>query len=123
MRSLIFILAALNGINAIFMLLAPRVWYAQVPGVTETGPYNSHFVTDIALAFAASSAGLALAGLRPSQAVAALLAPAVFLGGHGLFHLTATGHHGHWLRDGLLVVLPNLLPVAILFTLWRKAAR
>ena len=40
---------------------------SQVPGVTETGPYNSHFVTDIALAFAASSAGLALAGLRPGR--------------------------------------------------------
>jgi hypothetical protein len=33
------------------MLFAGPFWYASVPGASETGPYNPHFVQDIGAAF------------------------------------------------------------------------
>jgi hypothetical protein len=46
------------------MLFDGATWYASVPGVVETGPYNPHFVQDIGAAFLV--AGLALAA-RPGD--------------------------------------------------------
>ena len=49
----ILTMAAFNGIflsaNGLFMLVVPQVWYDLVPGVTDTGFYNQHFVHDIGL--------------------------------------------------------------------------
>ena len=45
-------LAALGCIgNAIFMIVAPIKWYLTIPTVSATGPANSHFITDIGLAY------------------------------------------------------------------------
>ena len=58
--------------NGLFMLLAPAPWYAPIPGVSATGPFNSHFVRDIGCA--CGIAGAALLWLmrepqtRPSEA-------------------------------------------------------
>ena len=52
MRRLIAtILAIVTGANGLAMLLAGPSWYQAVPGVSETGPYNPHFVQDIGAAF------------------------------------------------------------------------
>ena len=46
-------LVMLNGIflsaNGLFMLVAPQVWYELVPGVTDTGFFNQHFIRDIGI--------------------------------------------------------------------------
>ena len=46
-------MAAFNGLflcaNGLFMLVAPQVWYDFVPGLTDTGFYNQHFIRDIGL--------------------------------------------------------------------------
>ena len=38
--------AAVMGVaavfNGLFMLAAPRAWYASFPGETTTGPFNHH---------------------------------------------------------------------------------
>ena len=100
------------------MLFAPGIWYASVPDVTETGPLNVHFVRDIGLGFLAAAAALALfardTGLR------ALLVPAaVFLGGHAGLHLVEMATHGTNAGDGLrdlaVIILPGMLPLALLF--------
>src|SRR5438874_302110 len=44
--------------NAAWMLAAPLHWYETVPGVTDFGPYNAHFVRDIGCIYL--TAGLAL---------------------------------------------------------------
>jgi hypothetical protein len=31
------------------MLIAPSVWYEFIPGVTDTGFFNQHFVRDIGI--------------------------------------------------------------------------
>ncbi len=37
--------------NGVFMLVSPDAWYFAVPGVTDTGPFNQHFIRDIGLIF------------------------------------------------------------------------
>jgi len=50
-RSISAILAVLTVVNGFLMLVAGPFWYASVPGASETGPYNPHFVQDIGAAF------------------------------------------------------------------------
>ena len=37
--------------NGLVMLTVPAIWYARVPGVVDTGPFNAHFVRDIGAAY------------------------------------------------------------------------
>lgn len=117
MRTILFILAAWHGANGVLMLFAPEAWYAFVPDVTETGPANLHFIRDIGLAFVASAAGL-VAATRAEQPSTALLAPAIFLGGHAGLHLVEFFAHGATattaLRDTALILVPGFLPLALL---------
>ena len=50
-RSIAAVLAVLTVLNGLTMLLAGAAWYESVPGVSETGPYNPHFIEDIGAAF------------------------------------------------------------------------
>jgi hypothetical protein len=43
-RSIAAVLALLTVLNGSMMLFAGPSWYASVPGASETGPYNPHFV-------------------------------------------------------------------------------
>ena len=43
-RLIAAILAIPTLANGLVMLLAGPAWYERVPGVTETGPFNPHFV-------------------------------------------------------------------------------
>ena len=49
----ILFIVGINGlflaINGLFMLAAPKPWYDLVPGVTDTGFFNQHFVRDIGI--------------------------------------------------------------------------
>src|SRR5258708_29034726 len=61
--------------NGVFMLAGPNAWYAAVPGVVETGPFNPHFVRDIGAAYLACggalggyAAGAAARAARPAAA-------------------------------------------------------
>jgi len=85
-RSIAAVLAAINLLNGLVMLFAGPFWWNGVPGVTETGPYNPHFVQDVGAAFLA--AGLAL-GARAwrTQYWPAAVAGAAFLVVHALLAL------------------------------------
>jgi hypothetical protein len=54
------VLAVFNISNGLAMLFASSTWWASVPGVPDTGPFNPHFVEDVGAAFL--MAGLALGG-------------------------------------------------------------
>lgn len=72
--------------NGAIMLAAPAAWYAAVPGVPATGPFNAHFVRDIGVAYLV--AGMALICFaRDRAARPAALAGAAFLALHALVHL------------------------------------
>lgn len=103
-------------VNGITMLAEPSAWYAAMPGVTETGPFNPHFVRDIGIGYLVSGAGLLWFVLSP-RAWPAALASAAFLGLHALLHLrdvAAGAEHAHQLLSDLpTVFLPPILAIWI----------
>ena len=107
-RSIAAILAIPTLFNGLVMLLAGPRWYESVPGVTETGPFNPHFVQDIGIAFIVAGLALAARAWRPRYWPAAV-AGASFLTAHALLHLVliAGGHSHHVAFDLLVVVLPS----------------
>jgi hypothetical protein len=44
------ILGLFNAANGLAMLFASSTWWASVPGVSDTGPFNPHFVQDVGAA-------------------------------------------------------------------------
>ena len=94
MRRLIAAILAIPTLfNGLAMLVAGPLWYETVPGVTETGPFNPHFVQDIGVAFLVAGLALAARAWRPRYWPAAV-AGAGFLAAHALLHLVmiAGGH-------------------------------
>ena len=91
-RILTIIAVLALGSSGAFMLISPDGWYASVPGVPMTGPFNWHFVIDIGLAYLISAAGLLIAALRLNRALA--VQAASWPVAHALFHLFLWAHHG-----------------------------
>ena len=109
-RSIAAILAIPTLINGLAMLVAGPFWYAHVPGVTETGPFNPHFVQDIGVAFLAAGLALAARAWEPRYWPAAV-AGAGFLAAHALLHLVMiVGGHSHQAGFDLFVIV---LPAAL----------
>jgi len=117
-------LPVLLGLNGLFMLIAPYPWYGMVPGVTETGPFNPHFVRDIGAAYVACAVGLGWWAARRGGRVGAVLPVAVFLGIHMGVHIVESLIHGHPVsdiaRDFVGVYLPAL---AAIWIVWRGLGR
>jgi peptidoglycan/LPS O-acetylase OafA/YrhL len=109
-RSIAAVLAVLTVLNGIIMLLAAPTWYESVPGVSETGPYNPHFIQDIGAAFLVAGLALAARVWRPRYWPAAV-AGAGFLVAHALLHLAmiVSGHDHYVAFDLIAVVLPSAL--------------
>jgi hypothetical protein len=82
----IMTLSLLFALNAAWMLASPASWYATVPGVAESGPLNTHFVRDVAMAYAVCAGGL-LWMLANDGAWPASMAGAAFLALHALIHV------------------------------------
>jgi len=81
------VLAVMMAGNMLVMLFAGPWWYGAVPGVTETGPFNPHFVKDLGAAYLIAGAGFAAFAWRPATAWPALAAAAGFLVLHALIHV------------------------------------
>jgi hypothetical protein len=84
-RPILLLIAAAHFTNALIMWFAPHTWYETVPGVAMMGPFNLHFVRDIALAFGMSAGALAYGALKLDRTAAVCGAawPAL----HALFHI------------------------------------
>ena len=106
------ILGAMSAFNGAFMLADGARWYAAIPGVTHTGPFNPHFVADIGAAFLAAGLALIARAWRPRYWAAAT-AGVGFLAMHALIHVgdIATGHAADPANDLALVVAPAALAV------------
>src|SRR5215831_10460836 len=105
-------LGLLLAANGLFMLADPAQWYAIVPGVPETGPFNPHFVRDIGAAYVVT--GVAIAWLaRDTGAVPAAFTGALFLTLHALVHvadaIAGRLHTEHILNDLITVFAPALI--------------
>lgn len=121
---LVLILVAFNGIflsvNGIFMLVAPSVWYDFVPGVTDTGFFNQHFIRDIGIIQLFLGVAFGVGMIRPELRVGLWTVATLWLIAHAVFHLweVAVGicSPSVILRDFPAVTLPAIIGVVL--TLW-----
>ena len=111
-RRLAVILGIGLALNALWMFALPAAWYAAVPGVPQTGPFNPHFVRDIGAAYLVAAAAL-LSFAASAQARPAAQAGAAFLTLHALVHLwdaAAGREQAHqFLLDLVFIFLPAVL--------------
>lgn len=118
-RAALLILGLFHLVNGLWMLATPEAWYAVIPGVSETGPLNHHFVADIALAFVASGLGLMLGARDRPGAVAFAAAGAAWPALHALLHLWEWLVHGFpataavFVSEGIGVVAVGALGAAL----------
>ncbi|SLN45455.1 hypothetical protein PEL8287_02331 [Roseovarius litorisediminis] len=92
---------------AAYLLLAPHSFYENIPGVSDSGPYNSHFMRDVGFAFLASGAAIGFGALKGDRRL--VLFGAAYPVLHGGFHVM------HWLEGGVPFSLPamaELFPTA-----------
>jgi hypothetical protein len=117
-------MATLNGAflsaNGLFMLIAPQTWYDLVPGVTDTGFFNQHFIRDIGMIQLFLGVAFAIGMVVPERRIGLWAAATAWLSAHALFHFweVAVGicSPAVILRDFPAVTLPAIL--GILLTLW-----
>ena len=120
----VFIMVAFNtiflSVNGLFMLIAPSKWYNLVPGVSETGFFNQHFVRDIGLIQLFLGIAFGVGMLRPERRIDLWAAATLWLCAHALFHFweVAVGICSPSVipRDFAAVTLPAIFGVAL--TLW-----
>ncbi len=109
-------LAALSGANGLYMIANPIGWYHTVPGVTETGPANTHFITDIGFAYLTSMVLLIAALLRPRSRGVLTLAAALWPAMHSVFHVVGHFADGEFAMPPIElfgIYLPVVLQVAL----------
>ena len=113
MRSIVaWILGVALTVNGLVMLLATAVLVRGVPGVSETGALNHHFIRDLGAVYIVAGVALPWFALDTAASPAAQ-AGAAFLVMHAVVHLwdaAAGREHVHT----LLVEVPDVFLPAIL---------
>lgn len=119
MKFALYLLGALALLNALIMWFAPMTWYEAVPGVAMMGPFNIHFIRDIALVFAFSGGALAWGAWKGAGLVA--LCGATWPVLHAIFHIQIWVARGLPFDDVAFVNLAGIqLPAwAGLYFAWR----
>jgi hypothetical protein len=120
----VYVMVMLNvvylSVNGLFMLLVPAVWYEGLPGVTDTGPFNQHFIRDIGIINLFLAVAFVIGLLRPELRVVLWAAATLWLSAHAVFHLweVAVGICSPSVipRDFPAVHLPAIIGVAL--TMW-----
>jgi len=104
------ILAIFNIANGLTMLSASSQWWNSVPGISDTGPFNLHFVQDVGAAFLTAGMAPAARVWRPAWSPAAVAA-AGFLVAYATIHLLmmTSGHDRHATADIATVIVPAAL--------------
>jgi hypothetical protein len=120
----VVVMATLNGlflsVNGLFMLVDPMTWYEAVPGVTETGFFNQHFIRDIGIIQLFLGVAFGVGLIRPKRRIELWAAATLWLCAHALFHFweVAVGICSPSVlpRDFPAVTLPAIF--GVLLTLW-----
>lgn len=120
----VLVMVAFNGLflsaNGVFMLIDPLTWYELVPGVTDTGFFNQHFIRDIGFIQLFLGVAFVVGLVRPERRVGLWAAATLWLSAHALFHFweVAVGICAPSVipRDFPAVTLPALIGIAL--TLW-----
>ena len=107
-RGLAGLIGAMNIANGLVMVVNGQNWYHRVPGVSDTGPYNPHFVQDIGLAFIVAGGAFVARAWRPAYWPAAVSGGA-FVVAHATLHLIGMGHSHHPAFDLGVLVVPSIV--------------
>ncbi len=105
------------------MLYDPESWYYFVPGVTDTGMFNQHFIRDIGIIQGFIATAFIVGVFKPRRRTELWAAATLWLIAHAFFHLweVAVGICSSTviIRDFPAVSLPALF--GIVATLWSIA--
>ena len=85
MRLVLMIIAISYGLNGLWMIVDPKLWYDTIPGITMLGPYNTHFLRDVGIVYGVCAGGF-IWGLR-AGASPALIVAAGWPVLHAIYHL------------------------------------
>jgi hypothetical protein len=123
---LLWILAVMDIVNGIEMFFFPSAWFFKlVPGVPETGPFNTHLVMDGGTFFLAVGVGLAAAAMNPHSNAIAIVVAAIAGVMHSALHLYshAAGllSTEHLVTELLGIYVPTLLLIAISAILYSQS--
>lgn len=108
MRLVVIVIAISYGLNGLWMLVDPKLWYDTIPGITMLGPYNTHFLRDVGIVYGVCAGGFAW-GLGTGRSPALIVA-AAWPALHALYHFQM------WVARGFaldLVALVNLLLIQL----------
>ena len=116
MRICLIILAGYFLATALYIWFMPHAFYEGTPGLAAMGPFNMHFIRDVALTFLVSGGAMLWGALRRNKV--ALICGAAWPFLHALFHIQIWGHRGFpfddiWAFDLAAVVLPGLIGLAL----------
>jgi hypothetical protein len=115
-RLLLLVIGGLWAATGIVIFLDPQGFYDRTPGLALMGPYNSHFIRDVGLAFLASGIATCVGSWRQDRGLA--LAGTGWPLLHALFHVHIWSHRGFPL-DGIAafdfaaVIAPAFLAAAL----------
>ena len=113
--------------NGVFMAIAPETWYWMVPGVPDRGPFNQHFVRDIAFIYALAGAAFIYGAIYAKHQVVLWLIPTAWLLAHAVFHVweVIVGICGpaSLIEDFGGVTLPALLGTGLIYFSYRTRSR
>ena len=115
-RSLLIALGLYFFFTGVYIFVAPETFYEMTPGLAAMGPFNFHFIRDVAMTFLACGGGLTYAGWTHNRILA--IASAAWPLMHGLFHLQIWVHRGLpfdfiWFVDAVGVIIPGLLAMGL----------
>ena len=122
-------MVAFNGVflsaNGLFMLIDPLAWYGLVPGVTDTGFFNQHFIRDIGIIQLFLGVAFGLGMIVPERRVGFWAAATLWLCAHALFHFweVAVGICSPAVipRDFPAVTLPAIIGMVLTFWAIRRS--
>ncbi|MFZ5608155.1 MAG: hypothetical protein ACOY99_00935 [Pseudomonadota bacterium] len=117
---LLWLFVGLSLLNGMEMLVLPRYWYTQTPGVAEAGAFNIHFIRDIGIAFLTASLALGWGLARPRWRRPMLLIALIWFGGHAALHGVEIAWSSGY-REGLWVELAAIIAPSLLMLIlfWR----
>ncbi len=123
-RYLLWLVGITSILNGAGMYSVPGDWFVAVPGVTETGPFNAHFVRDVGAAYVASGVAVVLAIKIRTARFPLLGIASIFSVGHAARHaiewVTVEATHNHWLADAAGVVVPAAIVFGATVIAWRE---
>ena len=103
-------------LTGIYILVLPEVFFRNTPGLAAMGPFNMHFIRDVALTFLVSGGAMLWGALNRNRA--ALICGAAWPFLHALYHCVIWGHRGFpfdfiWAVDVGAVIIPGFIAMFV----------